>query len=220
MIKKQKDSKIIDKVRIIDSDSPQLHLIREAADIIKKGGIVSFPTRCLYGLGADAFNAETVKRIFGIKQRPHNKPLLVLAKNQEDLDRLVQHVPPAASRIIDRFWPGRVTIVFKAKDTLPVNLTAGTGKIGVRLPEHSVTLALLGAVKGPITGTSANISNNPGCSRIPDLDSRIAEELDLILDAGPLKGGIGSTVVDVTTDFPRILREGEIPAKNIFAIFD
>lgn len=218
MIKKQKSLRNIAKVREIRTASPQPDLIREAAGIIKNGGVISFPTTCLYGLGADAFNARAVARLFKIKQRPDNKPILVLIKNIQELNRIVREVPPAAFPIMTGFWPGGVTLVFKAGNTLPDNLTAGTGKIGVRLPEHPVAFALLKALDCPLTGTSANISGRPACSRIPDLDFRIGTQLDLILDAGPLKGGIGSTVVDVTSDSPKILREGKVPARDILAV--
>ena len=211
---------MIGNIRKINPVNPQPDLIREAAGIIKRGGIVSFPTMCLYGLGADAFNTDAVNRVFRIKQRPFSKPLSVLVKDLKYLERLVRYIPPAASSIMENFWPGGITIVFEAKDTLPVNLVAGTGKIGIRLPEHTVASALVNEVEGPITGTSANISGNAGCSRVSDLDFLIADKLDLILDAGQLKGGRGSTVVDVTTDFPRILREGTVSAKDIFAVLE
>jgi len=218
LIKKQEISRKINKVCIINSDNPETDFINEAAKVIKKGGIVAFPTGCLYGLGADAFNAETVEKIFRIKHRPYNKPLLVLINDQNDLPALVRNIPPAALNMMKSFWPGKVTIVFEAIDTLPKNLTAGTGKIGVRLPKHKVASALVKKINSPITGTSANISGNTGYSRISDFDPCIIDKLDLILDAGQLKGGIGSTVVDVTTELPKVLREGEISAKDIFAV--
>lgn len=220
MIKKQTSSRNIDKTRKINPISPQHDLIIEAAGIIKNGGLISFPTTCLYGLGADAYNADAVDRVFEIKQRPDNKPILVLVKNVKELHKVVRYVPPTALHIMDSFWPGGVTILFEAKDTLPDNLTAGTGKIGVRLPEHPVAFALLNALDSPITGTSANLSGSAACSRISNIDSHIADQLDLILDAGPLKGGIGSTVVDITTASPTILREGEVSANDIFAALD
>ena len=206
------------KIRSIDPVNPQHDLIVEAARVIERGGIVVFPTSFIYGLGADAFNKDAIDRVFRIKKRPHNKPLSVLVKNREILYRLVQYIPSYASTIMDRFWPGKITIVFKAKDGLPKNLTAGTGTIGVRIPEHSAACALVNALDNPITGTSANFSGNAGCSQISDLDPLIADELDLILDAGPLEGGIGSTVIDVTGDAPKILREGAIAAEDIFAV--
>lgn len=205
------------KIITVNPTDPDPNVISEAARVIKTGGVISFPTQYLYGLGADALNADAVNRVFGIKHRSYKKPILVLVKSLEDLERIVRSIPPVASRIMEKFWPGRITIIFEAKETLPVNLTAGTGKIGVRLPEHPVAAALVNSIGGPMTGTSANIAGNAGCSRISDLDPRIAEKLDLILDAGPLKGGIGSTVVDVTGEAPRILREGAVPSMAIFS---
>jgi L-threonylcarbamoyladenylate synthase len=213
LIKKQKSLKILR----VDPFHPIQDLIDEAALVIKKGGVISFPTRYLYGLGADAFNADAVDRVFEIKRRPHDKPLLVLIDKDYDLNRLVQYVPCPATRIMERFWPGAITIVFKAKDILPINLTAGTEKIGVRMPEHPVALALTTAVQGPITATSANITGDWGCSRVSDMDPLITDKLDLIIDVGALKGGIGSTVVDVSSGSPKILRQGAVSEKDIFA---
>jgi L-threonylcarbamoyladenylate synthase len=218
LTEKRKNSSILVKIRNIRPANPEPDLIREAARVIRDGGVILFPTTCLYGIGADALNFSAVERVFAIKHRPYDKPILVLIRGIEELNKLVLEVPPAAKRLMDRFWPGRVTIVFKGKDTLPDRLTAGTGKIGVRLPGHPVAAALLNELKRPITGTSANISGDVGCWRISDLPCGIVEEVDLLLDAGTLKGGTGSTVVDVTEDPPKILREGEVPKKEIFAV--
>ena len=133
---------------------------------------------------------------------------------------LVETIPPAAGAIMAAFWPGRVTLVFEARDALPDLLTAQTGKIGVRLPGHPVAAAIVKQVKGPVTGTSANISGRPGCNRLGDMDPPIVEHVDLILDAGPLKGGVGSTVVDVTDEPPRILREGQVTAEQIMGLLN
>ncbi len=213
MIKKQRSPKILQ----VDPLNLRHDLINEAALVIINGGVISFPTRHLYGLGADAFNTDAVNRVFEIKRRPEDKPLLVLIDKQYDLTRLVRNVPYAATRIMERFWPGAVTIVFKAKDTLPVNLTAGTDRIGVRMPEHPVALALTNAVQSPITATSANITGYSACSLVSDMDPLITDKLDLIIDAGALKGGTGSTVVDVTEDSPKILRQGAVSEKDIFS---
>ena len=208
------------KVRKINCANPETGIIAEAARIIRNGGVVVFPTRSLYGLGADAFNAKAVNRIFHIKQRPANKPILVLIKDKDELDRLAALVPPAATAIMKRFWPGRVSIVFQAKKGLSANLTAGTNKIGIRLPGHNIAYTLVKAAGSPITGTSANLSGSAGCFQINDLDEKIVDNVDLILDAGPLKGGAGSTIVDVTGEAPLILRQGELPAKDIFNVID
>ena len=208
------------KVRKINCANPEAGIIAEAATIIRNGGVVVFPTRSLYGLGADAFNAKAVNRIFHIKQRPVNKPILVLIKDKDELDRLAAIIPPAATAIMERFWPGRVSIVFQAKEGLSANLTAGTNKIGIRLPGHNIAYKLVKAADGPITGTSANLSGSAGCFQINDLDEKIVDSVDLILDAGPLKGGIGSTVVDVTGETPLILRQGELSRKDVFNVID
>ena len=212
--------KATNKVRRIDPANPETDIIAEAAGIIKKGGVVVFPTRSLYGLGADAFNAKAVNRIFQIKQRPANKPILVLIKDKDELDRLAALIPPAATAIMKRFWPGRVSIVFQAKEGLSANLTAGTKKIGIRLPGHNIAYTLVKAADGPITGTSANLSGNSGCFQVNDLDEKIVDSVDLILDAGPLKGGAGSTIVDVTNETPLILRRGELSQKDILNVID
>ena len=206
------------KIYKINHEHPEPEIIQLAGSAIKQGGVIAFPTRCLYGLGADAFNAEAVDRVFKIKKRPSQKPILILVDRRRQLERLVSHVSKAAARIMDKFWPGRVTLVFEAADTVPHHLTSGTAKVGIRLPGHAVAAGLVNSLGRPLTGTSANLSGRPGCRRIDDLDPRLIQQLDIVLDAGPLKGGTGSTVVDVTQDMPRVLREGEVSAKEILAL--
>jgi len=205
------------KIHKINPTNPDPDIIQEAAGVIRNGGVIVFPTRCLYGLGADAFNPAAVERIFKIKQRPAEKPILILIDDPKRLERLVTHISDAARAIMERFWPGRVTLVFDAGAEVPDTLTAGTGKIGIRLAGHPVAAALARAIQGPITGTSANLSGQPGCHQIEDLQPGVAEHLDLILDAGSLKGGRGSTVVDVTGEIPRVLREGAVSEEEILA---
>ncbi len=203
----------------VDPDRPAPETISQAASVIRKGGIIAFPTRCLYGLGTDAFNAGAVARIFSIKQRSAQKPILILIDHVKQLERLVTRIPETAANLMREFWPGKVTLVFEAGDAVPPVLTGGSGKIGIRLAGHPIASALVKAVAGPITGTSANLSGSPGCHQIRDLEPEVAHPLDLILDAGPLKDGRGSTVVDVTEEGPpKILREGEISVRDIMAL--
>ena len=183
--------------------------------MINKGGVVIFPTRCLYGLGADALSPAAIAKVFEIKNRSSDKPLLTLIKNQELLPSLVKYIPPSAIKLMESFWPGKVTLVFEAIDSLPAALTAGTGKIGIRLPDHPVASALVAQTNHPIIGTSANVSNRPGCATVSSIDSSVIQQADLILDAGVLKGGRGSTVVDITVDPPFVLREGAVSAETI-----
>jgi len=208
------------KIRRIDSQDFSLDPIREAAQLIRIGGAVVFPTTGLYGLGTDALRHDAVERVYRIKQRPADKPLSVLVRNRDCLESLVQGVSPAAQRLMDRFWPGGITLLFAASDSLPANLTAGTGKIGVRSPAHPVAVALLNELDAPLTATSANIAGEGGCSRIVDLDPRVRSKADLILDSGPLLGGAGSTVVDTTVEPAAILRKGAVSAADVMAAVD
>ncbi len=203
------------KVYKIDHEHPEPDLIQPAATIIKQGGIVAFPTHCLYGLAADAFNRDAVEQVYKVKQRPIQKPILILIEQRQYLNRLVSYTTPAAVSLMDLFWPGKVTLIFKAGSDVPFQLTAGTGKIGIRQAGHPVAAALIRALGKPITGTSANLSGESGCRRLEDLEQQLARQLDAALDAGPLKGGIGSTVVDVTGDVPRVLREGVVSEVEI-----
>ena len=203
------------KVYKIDHEHPEPEKIQSAGTVIKQGGIVVFPTRCLYGLGADALNADAVDRVFKIKHRPIQKPILILIEQRKQLEQLVSYISSAAFRLMEVFWPGKVTLVFKAGDAVPGHLTAGTGKIGIRQAGHPVAAALIRSLGGPITGTSANLSGESGCRRLEDLEPQLARQLVAALDAGPLKGGVGSTVVDVTGDIPRIIREGVISEREI-----
>ncbi len=206
------------KVYKVNPQHPEAEVIQAAAGAIKKGGVVAFPTAGLYGLGADACNAVAVDRLFDIKQRRRGNPILILVDSRAQLQEFAARIPDAALQIMDHFWPGGVTIVFEAAAGVGQSLTGGTGKIGIRQAGHPVAVALIGALRGPITGTSANFSGAPGCQRVADLDLELVRRLDLIIDAGPLKGARGSTVVDITGPRPRILREGAISGQKIMAL--
>lgn len=204
------------KIIQTDHKEPDQKEINQAATIIKQGGVVVFPTWCLYGLAADAFNPDAIKRVFHIKKRPADNPVLILIKNRDELKKLVTDIPSSAQKIMDRFWPGRVTLIFNALSALPETLTAGTGKIGIRLPEHPTAMALVNELTNPITGTSANISGEKGCNNIKQMHQEVIQNTDMVLDSGSLKGGTGSTIIDVTCDPVHVIREGEVSSKDIF----
>lgn len=199
----------------IDPDHPAPQTIHQAAALIQNQGVVVFPTQGLYGLAADARDSLAIKKIFHIKHRPETNPLLILIHRPTDLEELVTHIPDAAHRLMQAFWPGGLTLIFKAAPRVSDLLTAGTGKIGVRIPSHPVARALVKAAGRPITGTSANRSGAPGCSQIKDLSQDLIRAADLVLNAGPLKGGTGSTILDVTCDPPWVIRQGRIPFDSI-----
>ncbi len=193
---------------------PEEALIQRAAEVISAGGVVAFPTHGLYGLGAHALNERSIEKIFAIKHRSRRAPILVLIHRRAQLDRLVKTIPAVAVTLMARFWPGRLTLVFEAAAGIPRTLTAGSGRIGIRLAGHPVARALARALDAPLTATSANLSGSPAVSDPDDLAPAVAEKLDMILDAGPLAGGPGSTVIDVTVDPPRLIREGVVPPRS------
>lgn len=208
------------RVVSVDPVSPDPDLIRRAGDIIQQNGVVIFPAQCLYGVAADALNTLSVEKVYQLKHRPSKKPLLVLISHKKQLADLVEDIPVPAQILMDTFWPGNLTIVFQAKKILPKTLTANTGKIGVRIPSHPVAKALVDFLNIPITGTSANLSGKKGCSSIQHLDTSIRKGSDLVLDAGSLKGGMGSTIVDVTLTPPLVLREGIVTSHKITKILE
>ena len=199
----------------VDPENPDPAPIAKAAECLNGGGVVVFPTRCLYGLAVDALNPKAVNKIFQIKKRSPKKPILILIPTNKTLEAFVYPPDTASRTLMDHYWPGQVTLIFKSLPNLPANLTAGTGRIGVRLPSHPVARALVSAVNGPITGTSANPSGRPGCNSVSNLDDAIADRVDMILDAGILKGGVGSTVVDAELSPLKVLREGAVSAAEI-----
>ena len=182
--------------------------------------MVVLPTRHLYGLGVDALNRRAVERVFRTKQRPRHHPLLILVASPEEAGIYAQGIDARATALMHAFWPGKLTIVLPARPVLPEALTGGTGRIGIRLVAHPVSRRLVRALGRPITATSANLSGHPGCRRIEDLQPAILDAADLVLDAGPLLPGIGSTVVDVQQDVVQVLREGVLKVDAIRTIVD
>jgi len=184
-------------------------------DWINAGRLVVFPTRALYGIGADIYQPDAVSRVFEAKRRSADKPVSALIRSESQLNELAAEVPEMAVRLMDRFWPGLITLVFTAQPAVPSALTGNFGKIGIRMPAHPVAATLLAQLSHPITGTSANLSGQPGYAQISGLAAEIGKEMAMILDAGPLAGGAGSTVVDVTTTPPIVLREGGVSETDL-----
>ncbi|MBU1196406.1 MAG: threonylcarbamoyl-AMP synthase [Proteobacteria bacterium] len=199
----------------VDPDTPDQQTILQAAKIIGQNGVVIFPAKCLYGVAAKALDENAVQKVFDLKQRPKNNPILVLIPDRKQLKDLVVSIPETAQKLMDAFWPGNLTLIFEAGKHIPQILTAGTGKIGIRVPVHPVAKALVDSLGYPVTGTSANLSGQESCSRILSLDPFITAHADLILDAGTLKGGKGSSIVDITQFPPVVLREGEVSSVQI-----
>jgi len=202
----------------ISAHTPEADVVRDAVSVLRGGGVIAFPTSTLYGLGADATNPAAIQRIYLIKSRSPKQPILILIRDKAVLQPFVQKIPPTAAVLMDALWPGGITLVFKASPKISPDLMGDSGKIGIRVPKHPVAAALVSELNGPLTGTSANLSGRPGCADVANLDAEVAGQLDGALDAGPLKGGRGSTVIDVTVEPPQILRQGTISKKHIDSV--
>ena len=189
--------------------------IRTAANLLRQGLTVAIPTETVYGLAADAKNADAVAAIFEAKGRPQDNPLIVHIGQREQLAPLVTRVPPTAEKLMDAFWPGPLTLIFPRSDAVAANVSGGLSTLAVRFPVHPVARAIINENGCPLAAPSANRSGSPSPTTAAhvafDLDGRIAA----IVDGGPCEVGVESTVVDVTGEAPRVLRPGRVTAEMI-----
>ena len=188
---------------------------RRAAEVISQGGVIAFRTDTFYGLGADPFNATAVKRIRELKGREGDKPLLLVISDEEQIPRFISKQSSLFTEVAKRFWPGPLTIVGEARDELPGELTAGTGTIGLRLPDDKDVRKLVRECGGALTATSANVSGQPEARSANDVASYFPIGIDLIIDGGEVTVTRPSTVVDLSSPEPRIIREGTIKATEL-----
>ncbi len=184
-------------------------LCHDVSRVVRTGGIVALPTETFYGLAVSPFDEHAVARLCRVKERSSDKPILVLIGDRSQLAGLVRAIPPSAQLLMDRFWPGPLTIIFPALGSLPNDLTAGTGTVGVRLSSCRPLVEILRQV-GPLTGTSANRADAPPASRAQEVWNQFGETIELIVDAGPTPGGLPSTVVE-TFNSIHLVREGGVP---------
>jgi len=189
--------------------------IARASRILLQGGIVAFPTETFYGLGADAGKVGALQKVFRIKGREEHKPLLLLLADRTWVPGLVKEIPAEAASLMENFWPGPLTLIFEASPHVPLLLTGGTGKVGLRISSHPVAQALVQKAGRPITGTSANLSGQPSASLAAEVSQSLGRQIDAVLDGGQTVGGLGSTVLDVTGKRPRIIRQGVIPQTQL-----
>jgi L-threonylcarbamoyladenylate synthase len=195
----------------VDSQKPEVEKIRIAADFIKKGGLVAFPTETVYGLGANALNPKAVLALFEAKKRPTDNPPIVHVGNPKDVYNLVKEVPPRAERLLETFWPGPLTLIFQRSEIVPDVTVAGLDTIAIRMPRHSVALALIRESGCPIAAPSANLAGKPSPTSAQHVLDDLNGRIDVILDAGPTNIGVESTVLDMTVDPPQVLRPGGTP---------
>jgi len=201
--------KIRTRVLAVDPSSPSAAAVADAAAVLEAGGVVAFPTETFYGLGVAALDAAAVRRLFALKGRPESRPILVLVDDPARIERFAL-LTERARELIARHWPGALTLVLSARPAVPAELTAGTGTVGVRQPGHPVARALAAALAAPVTAPSANLTAETPPTTAAEVLGVFEGRIDLVLDAGPTPGGLPSTVLDVTVDPPRVLREGAV----------
>ncbi|MFH1065700.1 MAG: L-threonylcarbamoyladenylate synthase [Nanoarchaeota archaeon] len=199
----------------IKKANPEAILIKQAAEIIRRGGLVAFPTETVYGLGADALNAKAVEKIFEAKGRPENKALIAHIADKKDVYRLAKEVPKEAELLMKKFWPGPLTIVLKKSKIVPDITSAGMDTIAIRMPDHKVALALIKEAKTPIAAPSANMSGMPSPTDAEQVIENLSGRIDVIIDSGKTDIGISSTVLDMTVNPPKILRQGALSKEDI-----
>src|SRR5438128_2586209 len=205
-------------VLTIDRQFPEPAAIARAAAILRQGRLVAFPTETVYGLGANALDAAAVARVFEVKGRPPTNPLIVHVAGADQIAQVAADWPDVAARLAERFWPGPLTLVLPKRRELPDIVTAGGPTVAVRVPAHPVAQALLKEAGVPVAAPSANRSTGLSPTTAAHVLRGLADRIDLILDGGPTSGGIESTVLDVTTSPPRLLRPGLVTPAAIEAI--
>jgi L-threonylcarbamoyladenylate synthase len=193
----------------INPQQPASEVIAEAARVIRAKGVIIYPTETLYGLGADPLSSEAMQRIYAIKGREAAKPIPFLIKDEEMLATLVEEVPPVGRELIKRYWPGALTLIFRAKKELAPSLRGKDGFIGLRISSHPVARRIVEAINAPLTATSANLAEAEDILEGEKMAELFGSQVDLIIDGGTVAGR-GSTVVDLTVSPSRVVRQGMI----------
>lgn len=199
----------------VSAESPEQNLINQAAEIIKNGGLVAFPTETVYGLGANGLNPQAVKRIFTAKGRPSDNPLILHVAGQKEVYRLAARVNEQAQDLMQRFWPGPLTLVLPKAQCIPDEVTAGLDTVAIRMPRHPVALALIAASGVPIAAPSANRSGYPSPTTGRHVYTDLAGRIEAVLESGPTGVGLESTVLDLSGAVPSILRPGGITREQL-----
>ena len=199
----------------ISPDNPEPYKIEIAARIILEGGLVAFPTETVYGLGANALNPFAVKKIFLVKERPVDNPLILHIQDIDDLNTYARNVSRKANKLAREFWPGPLTLILEKSERVPQITTGGLDTIAVRIPSDIISLSLIRAAGIPVAAPSANVSGRPSPTRASHVLEDLYGKVDLIIDGGKTRIGLESTVIDMTTPFPVVLRPGGLPLERI-----
>jgi len=204
----------------ISSEAPDPAAIRYAAELIRRGELVAIPTDTFYGIAADPFNLAAVDQIYRVKGRPETRALPILVNSVALAVSLCRDVPYSFHKLAGKFWPGPLTLLVEASTGIPLKITANTGHVALRWPKSPFVTALIDLVKGPITGTSGNISGQPACATAVDLLEQMGDRLPLIIDGGETPGNLASTIVKLEGDDWTVMREGVVSEELIRAALE
>ena len=204
--------------QITENEEQNQKIYEQASDILKRGGLVAFPTETVYGLGADALDEEASAKIYAAKGRPSDNPLIVHISDISMLEGLVSEIPDTARKLAEKFWPGPLTMIFPKSDVVPYGTTGGLDTVAVRMPSHPVARKLIGTTGIVLAAPSANTSGRPSPTRAEHVYEDLNGKIDMILDDGPVGIGIESTIVDVSGDVPMILRPGYITREMMMEV--
>ena len=193
-------------------------MIEEAGRIIRKGGLVAFPTETVYGLGGDALNPESSKKIYAAKGRPSDNPLIVHIADKRDLHRIVREVPEKAKKLMEAFWPGPLTMIFYKNELVPQATTGGLDTVAVRMPSDRIAAAFIRAAGGFVAAPSANVSGRPSTTTAAHVEEDLGGRIEMILDGGQAVIGLESTIVDMSVEPPVILRPGAVTKEMMEAV--
>lgn len=198
------------KVVTVDKKNPDNEALQEAGEILKRGGLVAFPTETVYGLGGDGLNPDSSRKIYAAKGRPSDNPLIIHIADMDSLGKLVTQVPGKARKLAERFWPGPLTMIFQKSREVPYETTGGLESVAVRMPSHPVALALIRAGGGYVAAPSANTSGRPSPTKAEHVVEDLQGKIEMIVDGGDVGIGLESTIVDFTEEIPVILRPGYV----------
>ena len=199
----------------LDPDKPDDNTLDKVISAITAGGTIAFPTETFYALGVSAYSEEAIKKVYAIKGREQGKPLPLIIEGTSMLKEVASEIPEIAHSLIQEFWPGGLTLIFKASPKVPSILTADTSTIAVRNSSHALARLLVASAHVPLTSTSANLSGNESCSSAAEVEKQLGGLIDIIIDGGTTEGLMPSTMVDLTKTPPQMVREGIIPSERL-----
>ena len=204
----------------VDSEAPDEHVMLEAAEAVLRGGVIAFPTDTLYGLGCSLFDVDAVEMVARLKRRDPSLAVISLISDPRQVYGLATEISPVAATLVARFWPGPLSLIFKAAPIVPLRVRGAGGTVALRCPDDTLCHRLLDFIGGPVVSSSANLSGQPPAETAEDVLRIFGNQLDLVIDGGPRRGGVPSTLVDVSGPVPRLLRQGVLDVRDSLGTFD